>query len=380
MYEIAPLARKAKRFYDSGAFHRAILNGAPVFPLRYPFGKLSEKRIVASFDMVRKAIEALASLGSLIRYREVRFRTLGVQRLPEALVFEDQGSYLHFLGEKARFSAFMEAFKEAETLGLGPLLRDRPKLLMDHLSSWSQIAAVLHFFLAHPKPGIYIRELPIEGVDTKFIQRHRKILDTFLCEILPPEAYDATIARLSDQGFERKYGLRTARPRLRFRLLDDTIAGLNDLEIPIDAFNRLTFDIATLYIVENLMTFLAFPTIPDAMVIYGGGFKAVQLQEADLSFAKRIRYWGDLDTHGFAILSALRSAQPNIESFLMDKETLERFAHLCVEEPSPAADTLPHLRDGEREVYDLLRSGAFAGRRLEQERIPLVWVERRLHD
>ncbi|NOR71388.1 MAG: hypothetical protein GQ532_17115, partial [Methylomarinum sp.] len=43
-------------------------------------------------------------------------------------------------------------------------------------------------------------------------------------------------------------------------------------------------------------------------------------------------YWGDLDTHGFAILSRLRHYYPQVKSILMDEKTLEQFAHLSVYE------------------------------------------------
>jgi hypothetical protein len=35
-----------------------------------------------------------------------------------------------------------------------------------------------------------------------------------------------------------------------------------------------------------------------------------------------VHYWGDLDTHGFAILHSLRAWLPQTQSFLMDRQTL----------------------------------------------------------
>ena len=35
-----------------------------------------------------------------------------------------------------------------------------------------------------------------------------------------------------------------------------------------------------------------------------------------------LHYWGDIDTHGFAMLDRVRAIFPAAESFLMDRETL----------------------------------------------------------
>ena len=236
---------------------------------------------------------------------------------------------------------------------------------------WERIIAVIGFFLEHPKPNIYIRELPIEGVDTKFIQSHKKVLDTLLQEVLSDTLYDASITTLSNYGFEKKYGLRYPLSRVRLRSHDTKIVGVEDIEMTCEAFNRLGLKAKYIFIIENLTTFLAFPLRSDVIVLYGGGFKAGQFKQLDLSFAQKIFYWGDIDTHGFAILSSFRAIQPNVNSYLMDKEILHRFRHLCVEEPMPTSVDLPNLTPKELEVYDALRFGEFQGLRLEQERIPI---------
>lgn len=66
--------------------------------------------------------------------------------------------------------------------------------------------------------------------------------------------------------------------------------------------------------------------MPRAMVIFGAGYGFDNLAEARWLGMLEIHYWGDIDTHGFAILNQLRKYFPHAQSLLMDRETL--LAHL----------------------------------------------------
>ena len=94
---------------------------------------------------------------------------------------------------------------------------------------------------------------------------------------------------------------------------------------------------------------------------------------------KAIFYWGDLDTHGFAILDSLRSMLPSVRSLLMDRETLLSHRALWVEEPDGYDKPLLHLTQAEDGVYQDLRLDRLGARvRLEQERIAFGHVARTL--
>ena len=90
-------------------------------------------------------------------------------------------------------------------------------------------------------------------------------------------------------------------------------------------------------------------------------------------------YWGDLDTHGFAILDELRAHCPHAESLLMDRETLLEFKQFWEQEPKAMARELTRLSAGEQALYDDLRHNRLGERvRLEQERVGFAWVLRGL--
>jgi len=92
--------------------------------------------------------------------------------------------------------------------------------------------------------------------------------------------------------------------------------------------------------------------------------------------AAECTYWGDLDTHGFAILSRARLKLTQMESALMDEATLLGHRDLWVSEnPQYAAAELPLLTPTEQAVYGGLKQQRWGMNvRLEQERIPWAYA------
>ena len=133
------------------------------------------------------------------------------------------------------------------------------------------------------------------------------------------------------------------------------------------------------YIVENEITYLAFPLAPDALVIFGSGYAVHGLRPLSWLAQLDLTYWGDLDTHGFAILNRLRSHFPNARSVLMDRSTLLAHQAQWVTEPTPVTATLRLLTAEEQATYQALLAGTY-GRaiRLEQERIRFSALEHAL--
>lgn len=156
---------------------------------------------------------------------------------------------------------------------------------------------------------------------------------------------------------------------------------LPDVTLDIDSFARLDIPSRRVFITENETNFLAFPPVADAIVVFGAGAGYGWDALARASWLARctIHYWGDVDTHGFAILDQLRSRFEHVKSFLMDRDTL--FAHeaSCGEEADPVVRDLPRLTEAERILFDELRDNRIhRGLRLEQERVGFDWLMKTL--
>ena len=115
------------------------------------------------------------------------------------------------------------------------------------------------------------------------------------------------------------------------------------------------------------------------LAIFGGGYAIDLLRALPWITNQPLHYWGDLDTHGFAILSRLRQYFPHTLSFLMDRDTLVMHRDLWTEELSGTRvlRDLPTLDPFEQSLYDDLRNDRLGDRvRLEQEKVKYQLVQK----
>jgi hypothetical protein len=260
-----------------------------------------------------------------------------------------------------------------------PWIVKRPLDLLEHADDWERILSVVSWFRDHPRPGLYARQIDVPDVHTKFIETHRRLLAELLDLALPAAAIDPQA--LGAQVFDRRYGLLAKPSLVRFRVLDERlrIQGLDDVSTPVVQFARLELPVRRVFITENEINGLAFPRAEASIIIFGLGYGIDRLALVPWLQDKAVYYWGDLDTHGFAILDSLRAILPSVRSFLMDRETLLLHRALWVEEPDPCHNPLPRLTQAEQEVYEELRCDRLGVRvRLEQERIAFGHLERTL--
>jgi hypothetical protein len=229
----------------------------------------------------------------------------------------------------------------------------------------------------HPQPHIYLRQVCVPEVDSKFIESHRAVLTELFDLILPVAAIHAQHKGVT--GFALRYGFCDKPLQVRARPLDASITllastGEQDVTMTAQAFaslnNALVEQVDKVVIVENEINYLSFPPVPHGLIIFGAGYGFEAFKTADWLQTCRVYYWGDIDTHGFAILNQCRAVFPHIESFLMDKQTLLQHRESWVSEPKQEQKDLHHLTPEETEVYEVLRHNTVAEHiRLEQERV-----------
>ena len=371
---------RLQKLWNRGRFLSAQLTAEPLFPLRMPLKCPTPSELGAHYGEVKAWIEELMQQAGSgqgrtydLEWREVNHRQLGRNQLPVAAVFERPADALGFIGKQGQAGAFealccriIMDFPELE-----PWLARKPLIALRHLTSWPGLIAALRWLIAHPRPGIYIRQLEIAGVDTKFIEGHRKLLAELLDILLPAEAIDQSATSIS--GFEQRYGFLSKPAQIRFRLLDLDlfIARLSDLQIPANDFARLDPPgVEWVFITENDINGLAFPAVKNAMVVFGLGYGLERLASSAWIEDKRLYYWGDIDTHGFAMLDQIRHYFPHTRSLLMDLRTLLDHQPLWGKEQAPLNRDLPCLNPAEAAVYEGLRQNRWApALRLEQERV-----------
>jgi hypothetical protein len=303
-----------------------------------------------------------------VRYEARTWSRVGEQHLPcawqfitpEAVAFE-LGYSTAWSRAKQRFAALAgwktDAAWHTELSRHFDLLADLDE------DEFQRLCTVVEWLWQRPASGLYPRQLPIAGIDTKWLDSYRGVTTAWVGVLQASEARE----------FYAVTGLRAAPDRLRMRLLDrelcDAIGGLSDIEAPAEEFIGLKLPARQVLIVENLVTGLACESLPGTVVFMRRGYAVEALAKLPWLAQLPVYYWGDIDTHGLAILSRLRGYLPQAQSLMMDEAILLAFKTLWGREEKSAAPELAHLTEAEQRLYRELREGKYKQVRLEQERI-----------
>ena len=371
------LQAQVHKLWDRGLLLASVAGGESVFPRRLALKGPDSRALGERFSEVRDWIAGLGANEGLYRieWRSVNHRVLGANRIPSAIWIDTLEQALGLIGKHRaaeRFAGMVERTRETRA-ELIPWLAKRPLRALALAEEWPQLLAIIDWLSKHPRPEVYLRQVDLPGVHTKLIEGHRAVLAELFDLVLPGEAIDAT--HTGAFGFCRRYGFLDKPARVRFRMLDPTVrllpmASDQDITLTQAAFSSLTPPVTTVFITENEINFLAFPNVRDSMVIFGAGYGFANLATVHWLQEKNILYWGDIDTHGFAILNQLRGFFPHTVSFLMDRETLLAHRQFWGSEPQPQTGDLLRLTTEEQALYDQLRQHTWGvSVRLEQEKI-----------
>jgi hypothetical protein len=364
------------RLWERGELLRPLVTGETRFPLRLTLKGPSSSELTEHFEAVRAWIADLVGIQRIrIVWREVNHRVLGTQRLPQSIWVDTLDDALTLIGKRADAARFetLLTLTRSKNSALLEWLAKRPLQAIVLADVWPRLLDVVAWMQQHPRPGIYLRQVDISKVHSKFIEAHRGVLAELFDLALPTTAIAAEHSGVSQ--FAARYGFLDKPTRIRLRVLDARIclvsgAAFPDVTLDADSFAKLDIPVRRVFITENETNFLAFPSVPDAFVIFGAGYGWDALSRAKWLERCSIYYWGDIDTHGFAILDHLRRRFKHAESFLMDRATLLTHQPLWGNEPDQIIHDLPSLTDAEQALFDDLRDNRIRSNlRLEQEMI-----------
>lgn len=380
------LKAQLARLWDRGELLRDAVTGNQRFPLRLKLKGPTSADITARFEAVRAWVAELSATRSLrLEYQDVRHRVQGMQRLPQEAWLDSLDNALAWLDKVRdwdRFTALLNQTRQACPAAL-PWLAKRPHQALELTKEWPDLLVIVNWISEHPLPKIYLRQVDIPGIHSKFIECHRAVLTELLDLVLPGDCVD--IRKIGVHQFACRYGFLEKPTRIRFRLLDPktaAVAGTRCADVTLDrhSFSQLTVNVRRVIITENEINFLTLPTLADTIAIFGAGYGWEALAQARWLEQPALHYWGDIDTHGFAILNQLRGHFPQVHSLLMDQATLEAHQPFWGREEKPHQGDLRRLTDDESALYHLLRDNRIRpGLRLEQERIGYHWVQARLN-
>jgi hypothetical protein len=354
--------------------HRAWLDGAGEWPLTVTLGLPTEADVASDLATVRSWVDTWAAWRGpgFLQTQERRWARLGSQTLPATLSLANAAEVAAWCGQERRWgraTARSEALRArwAQLEGTSTLGRFFDALADYSEPDFERLVAMLDWALANPSSGLYPRQLPVVGVDTKWLETRTAVVTQLL-----------GLLRGADGGtdFYTAMGLKRLPHRARMRVLCPdlrvAVGGLRDIEAPLEQLACLTLRPRTVVIVENRETGAALPDMAGTVAFVGLGNAVSSLALIPWLSGARAVYWGDIDTHGLSILSLARASIPGLRSVLMDVDTLLAFKELAVQEPVQASESrLTELSESERTLFDGLRNNEWGTRlRLEQERIP----------
>ncbi len=380
---VADLRSRLQRRWERGTYLKAYAAGEEFTPVRLKIDGPSVTDVVERLGDVRAWAEQFERDARTrggdprftIEQRTVKSRSLGANDVPGRLRIDTFPELCEFLDATADVATF-DRLRAASTLDVPELdewIATHPMDVLEHSADWAGILLVVRWIADRDVSDLDVRHLDVPGVDTKFVERHRRILGRLLDEVRAPAPGPA------ERGVAGRLGFRARPSYTRLRLLHpvpELPSVFTELELRVDELAQLELSARTVFIVENRASFLAFPDVDDAIVIFGGGFQVSALDPLTWLHDREIVYWGDIDTHGFAILDRLRERFPQTRSMLMDVDTLLAHRDHVVVEPTQTTVPLAHLTAAEHDLYcDLVEHRHGPSVRLEQERIRFSFVQ-----
>ena len=309
--------------------------------------------------------------GWRISWRNIKHPVLNKQLWPEQLSIESVDDLVLLCKKKTEWqqyeSQLQRLLKWKPTLG--ELFARKPDWVLKYNTQWPMLMEVIDYLLQHDVSSYYFRDLPV-AVPTKFIETHQSVLlELLVC--LKPElsgcsSLEEAVNTLPKNHFH--YPIRF----LDRQLAASILGNLNALALTVQEFQKLNWAVERIVVIENEISYLQFPLLPNTLAVWGKGLAVLALQNIPMFEKAMLYYWSDLDEEGYRMLNGFRKLYPHTSSFLMEEATLWKNKNwLGVQGSAYGSCNFSFLKEEETKALRYLTS--IQGR-LEQEKIPMQQI------
>ncbi len=361
---------------------RQRLLGERTFPIRINLHPPTGKQVLDDVAGFHSFVGVWRSwpLQTQLEWKQTRYAQLGQQDIPSTLIIGSIQELIECLGDSAakrsrQWQSLMAPILEVDQSLYPVLIKQLHRLEKLTVIEATMIAQLLPQLTQGMGCGCYLRALPIDGVDTKFLEMNQLLITQLLDEL-----YKGGVSR-SGGLFNWLNCAATPSDWLWVRplcaVVQQALGGISVMRLPTEVLKATPLPGERIIVVENEQSGYALPELAGTVAIFGGG-RNLAWMEAGWLQQKRVGYWGDMDTWGFLFLSEARQRRPHITSVLMDRETLLLHQERMVEEPEPYSGSPENLTEAESQLYLELRDGVHGNTRLEQERISADHILARL--
>jgi len=345
------------------------------FPLNISLKPPTNKQILEDWQTVKHWVSSYENLTetSLQITWQNKKTTLGEQKIPRGVAFKTLVDLASFLQNTHQLKQYQTICQQILTRY--PNLQDwclkYSQKLLKFNKQWARILQVVDWLLNNLNSNLYLREIPLANIDSKFIELHKTLLFELLI-ILKPTLNKA-------DNFEATLGLKKESVCLRIRFLGkQSLQGVQDIQTPLNQLFKLDLikmGIEKIFITENKVNFLAFPKMNNSLIIFGKGYGFKDWKNWQSLNKLPLYYWGDIDADGFKILNQFKKQFPQTNAILMDQKTLLEHKVFWVKDQDKPLEKLNYLNQLEQDMYQAILTNKWQKNlRLEQERISIVWI------
>lgn len=309
-----------------------------------------------------------------VEFVERTFDGMGTVKVPLHLVFDTPDELASWAGHKVEYHSAIRC--------LSLILQEIPELIDSALNvinslanldwiDFERMVAVSKWFCAH-REGLYLtRQIPIRGVDTRWFEIHSHLLLGFLRDYLELNPYRKDLIQL---------GIVPPPALVRIVVFDEEISarvgGMKLFACALDEMANLNLRPDRIVFMDNISTAVALPKIKGTMAIITPNSHIREVCEIEWVAKSQCQYLGSIDLKSFAILHNLRLYLPNIESVLMDEQTMLSNQDLWTDNEDYVSNCAPvALNQSETHLYRCLLDGVYGHNiRLDLERLPLALI------
>lgn len=393
MLTLDDIYQKIKDQYAKGKIFLYILESDYSFTIKLK--KPTSNEFLHNYKLYSDFYRKLACDKDLkVAYTSFKHIKFGEQKIPSYIYFENENDFYKALKLNStqitkhhNFINYINKLIKQYSCLEEYIKKNIVKLFNCH--HLDKIIKVVNYISVHDVSHIYLRELCLDGIDTKFIEHNRTQISNLL-DILKDDI-NINITCKDINSFAKRYGFKSKPTLIKFRSLDTSNLFLNKLNIEQaialdkNCFDKLQVDdfakIKRAFIIENEISFLSFPKIKDAIAIFGSGYAAITLADANFLHNLELFYFGDLDTDGFAIANALAQKFNNckFQTILMNEQVLAKFYQNAVVDTNFKNINLMYLDAQAQTCFKALQEHKYGQKlRLEQEFIPFDYIKANL--
>ena len=309
-----------------------------------------------------------------IEFIDKTYPDIGTVKVPIHLVFDTPEELATWAGHLVEYHSSVRC--------LDLIAHEMPELIDSALNVISSLAnlawidfermvAVCKWFCENRNSRLLTRQIPIRGIDTRWFDIHTPLLLDFLRDYLELNPYRKDLLQL---------GLVPPPALIRLVIFDAElrakVGGLKILAASISELNELNLRPERIVFMDNLPTAVALPDIKGAICIITPFHHVRETCRINWVAQSHCQYLGSVDLRSFAVLHNLRLYLPNIESVLMDEQTLLSNQDLWTNDDVSGFDSAPvALNQAESHLYGCLIDGVYGDHvRLDLERLPLALI------